>query len=236
MSGRFRMPASAPARFPSSPSKSQVTPSAVTTNQCHRLHGSRSSRAGMLVVISFGADPAFAIAAGWTQRVRRQPRPETSHRAELGARAQLPDDPRLGVADRGASLASSRHIWGHASRTPPNAARAERLVSIARDPWRRALVQFLETQRVVMADKKSVKSANPLSGGASSGAKSSARSTVGAPAHDDGRGRGDAATARMRGTEAVAASMPFNANKATEYGEASANPRPARCRSRPTPA
>src|SRR5215213_11980043 len=33
----------------SSPSRTQVTPSAMTTSQCHRLHGNRSILAGILV-------------------------------------------------------------------------------------------------------------------------------------------------------------------------------------------
>jgi catalase len=56
-------------------------------------------------------------------------------------------------------------------------------------------------------------------------AATSARSTVSGPAHDDDSSPPvDAATARMKGTEALAAAMPFNENKAAEYGKASREP------------
>ncbi len=57
------------------------------------------------------------------------------------------------------------------------------------------------------------------------GAVTSAHSTVGGPARDDNPDPGaDGATAKMEGAEALAAAMPFNANKAGEYGKASALP------------
>ena len=54
--------------------------------------------------------------------------------------------------------------------------------------------------------------------------KSSARSTASGPAHPDPSAVSDAATAKMAGTEAVAASFPFNAAKPSEFGKASAQP------------
>ena len=40
-----------PTMVTSSPSRIQTVPSPITISQCHRAHGSRSSRAGMSVVI-----------------------------------------------------------------------------------------------------------------------------------------------------------------------------------------
>jgi catalase len=60
-----------------------------------------------------------------------------------------------------------------------------------------------------------------------SGAVTSARSTVSAPARKDQKDVAeDAATKKMDGTEALAAARPFNPNKAGEYGRASAKPQP----------
>jgi len=55
-------PATAPASVTSSPSSTQVMPSAITTSQCQRLQGSRSSRAG----ISLSITPKFAFAFAFT--------------------------------------------------------------------------------------------------------------------------------------------------------------------------
>src|SRR4029077_12974504 len=52
--GRSSTPPTAPASVTSSPSRTQVIPSAITTNQCHRLHGNRSRRAGMSLSTSAG--------------------------------------------------------------------------------------------------------------------------------------------------------------------------------------
>ncbi len=58
-----------------------------------------------------------------------------------------------------------------------------------------------------------------------SGAVSSAHSTVGGPAGNDGAtGVAEAATAKMQGAQELAAAMPFNATKAGEYGEAAETP------------
>jgi hypothetical protein len=46
-SGRSSTPPMEPTRVTSSPSRIQATPSAITTRQCQRDHGRRSSRAGM---------------------------------------------------------------------------------------------------------------------------------------------------------------------------------------------
>ena len=60
-----------------------------------------------------------------------------------------------------------------------------------------------------------------------SGATSSAHSTVSGPAHHDPRAEGaDLLTDKMDGTDGLSAAMPFNANKAAEYGEASLDPLP----------
>ena len=58
-----------------------------------------------------------------------------------------------------------------------------------------------------------------------SASKTSARSTAGGPARKDNAFAADASTAKMDATQALAASMPFNANKASEYGAAAAAPK-----------
>src|SRR5215207_3812655 len=47
--GSVSLPAMLPTIVTSSPSRTQVTPRAKTTSQCHRLHGHRSILAGILV-------------------------------------------------------------------------------------------------------------------------------------------------------------------------------------------
>ena len=47
VSGRSSAGPSEPTTVTSSPSSSQLTPSAITTRQCHADHGRRSRRAGM---------------------------------------------------------------------------------------------------------------------------------------------------------------------------------------------
>src|SRR3954467_6692376 len=54
-------------------------------------------------------------------------------------------------------------------------------------------------------------------------ARTSARSTVSGPSSKN-KDVTDAATAKVAGTEAVAAAMPFNAAKPTEYGDAARDP------------
>jgi catalase len=61
---------------------------------------------------------------------------------------------------------------------------------------------------------------------AAAAATTSARSTVGGPARKDARGATDAASKRMEAAESLAAAVPFNPNKPSEYGRASASPRP----------
>jgi catalase len=57
--------------------------------------------------------------------------------------------------------------------------------------------------------------------------KASARSTVSGPAHPESEGTSaDALLQKLAGTQAVAAQMPFNANKAGEHGKASDMPAP----------
>ena len=58
--------------------------------------------------------------------------------------------------------------------------------------------------------------------------KTSVRSTVSGPARDDADllAAGDALAAKMKAAQALAARMPYNANKASEHGEASRAPQP----------
>jgi catalase len=58
-----------------------------------------------------------------------------------------------------------------------------------------------------------------------SGSTTSSRSTVSGPARKTGRPKAaDALIEKMEGTEALAAAMPFNPNKASEYGRVAADP------------
>ena len=62
-------------------------------------------------------------------------------------------------------------------------------------------------------------------GAAQDVARTSARSTVSGPAVRNGfQDVTDSATAKLAGTEAVSAAMPFNAAKPSEYGDASSDP------------
>ncbi|HYQ44231.1 MAG TPA: catalase [Polyangiaceae bacterium] len=61
-------------------------------------------------------------------------------------------------------------------------------------------------------------------GAPSSVSKASARSTVGGPARASKRSSADELTAKLDESQALAASMPFNANKASEYGKPSLKP------------
>ncbi len=70
--------------------------------------------------------------------------------------------------------------------------------------------------------------------GKTSPARSSARATVSGPSHPGG-GNGDDLAEKMSATEAPAAAMPFNANKAGEYGDASAEPQPGATVAQPIP-
>jgi catalase len=80
-----------------------------------------------------------------------------------------------------------------------------------------------------MASKKRVAGKTPARGSDSrsaktSGAVTSAHSTVSAPAR--GESAADAASAKAAGAQDLAAAMPFNVTKAGEYGEAAATPQP----------
>ena len=72
----------------------------------------------------------------------------------------------------------------------------------------------------------------PRAGDAAGGASAvttSARSTVSGPSSSDATSQvaaNDALTAKMEGTQALAAEMPYNANKAGEYGKAARVPQP----------
>jgi catalase len=63
-------------------------------------------------------------------------------------------------------------------------------------------------------------------GQAAAASTSSSRSTVSGPSRKDARRAGDALAAKMDGTQALAAAMPFNANKPGEYGDAALEPQP----------
>jgi catalase len=66
---------------------------------------------------------------------------------------------------------------------------------------------------------------NPAKSPKASGPTTSARSTVSGPARNDGRRPlADAPTEKTAATQALVASMPFNPNKAAEYGTASEQP------------
>jgi len=80
-----------------------------------------------------------------------------------------------------------------------------------------------------MANKKSAagsSSNRDATTKAASSARTSARSTVSAPARGDERSSGDALEQKMNGQQQLASSIAFNANKPAEYGKASAKPQP----------
>jgi catalase len=75
--------------------------------------------------------------------------------------------------------------------------------------------------------RKSARTQTAAKPASASGSVSSARSTVSGPARKNKRGAGaDALVEKMAGAEALAAGMPFNANKPGEYGKASSKPQP----------
>ena len=76
-------------------------------------------------------------------------------------------------------------------------------------------------------DQDSPKTKEARSAATSSGLFTSARSTVGGPAESpDGSVEGDALVERFVGVDALVAALPFNPNKAGEYGEAALAPQP----------
>jgi catalase len=78
-----------------------------------------------------------------------------------------------------------------------------------------------------VSEKSKTKPMTSAGGPKASASKTSARSTVSAPARPAKRARaGDALEERMVGTNALVAAMPFNPNKAGEYGKAARNPQP----------
>jgi catalase len=79
---------------------------------------------------------------------------------------------------------------------------------------------------MLMAAKKTSEENTVKSKGAAA-SKTSARSTVSGPARGDAESSAeDALASRMLGINALVAAMPFNPNKAGEYGEASEKPQP----------
>jgi catalase len=81
--------------------------------------------------------------------------------------------------------------------------------------------------KALMATKKQSKAkAAAKHGATASASETSAHSSMDGPAHLDGdASTADALAEKMEGTEALAAAVPFNANKAAEY-DASGEPRP----------
>src|SRR5580698_10524223 len=80
-------------------------------------------------------------------------------------------------------------------------------------------------ESISMAAKKSDRKKSVAGRASGSGAsKSSAHSTVGGPARHDPAPMNDALSEKAAGTEAMAASMPFNSLKAGEYGRAALEP------------
>src|SRR5215207_1831554 len=77
-----------------------------------------------------------------------------------------------------------------------------------------------KTPATARSDKKTDRT-----GAAAASTTTSARSTVSGPARKDRRSADDL-TAKMDGAQALAAAMPFNANKSSEYGKASLRPAP----------
>jgi catalase len=89
-----------------------------------------------------------------------------------------------------------------------------------------------------MPTKKTFASAGPKKeaerkGAGAAASTTSARSTVSGPSRKDRRPATDDLIAKVDGAEALAAGMPFNANKPSEYGKAS--PRPPRGTTIPAP-
>jgi catalase len=78
---------------------------------------------------------------------------------------------------------------------------------------------------MLMAAKKTPENGN-IKPPNTSASKTSSRSTVSGPARADAAPAGDAMAEKMAGVDALAAAMPFNPNKAGEYGEASDEPQP----------
>ena len=75
------------------------------------------------------------------------------------------------------------------------------------------------------SSRQSVPAKPTASAAAQSVAKTSARSTASGPTHKGGYADiTDAATAKIAGTEAVAAAFPYNAAKASEFGDAAMEP------------
>jgi catalase len=86
-----------------------------------------------------------------------------------------------------------------------------------------------------MAMKKTTKAATKRGAGAAA-RTSSARSTASGPSREDrGASSGDEAVAKMQGTQALAAAMPFNPNKPGEHGKAAWDPQPGAVVAAPDP-
>ena len=75
-----------------------------------------------------------------------------------------------------------------------------------------------------VATKTPLSNRSPSKPDAASSSKTISRSTTSGPARSSARSSGDAAMRKAKGTQAVAAAMPFNANKPSEYGKASRMP------------
>jgi len=64
----------APTSVTSKPSRIQVIPSPTTTSQCQRLHGSRSSRRGIMVSTASPVAPSSSVAAAFALMSTKRPR------------------------------------------------------------------------------------------------------------------------------------------------------------------
>ena len=64
LSGSVRRLAIAPTMVTSSPARIQTVPSPITTSQCHRAQGSRSSRPGIRVSMTPAEKTGAAVAWG----------------------------------------------------------------------------------------------------------------------------------------------------------------------------
>jgi catalase len=86
-----------------------------------------------------------------------------------------------------------------------------------------------------MANKKASAKRASSKRAAEAGSTTSARSTVGGPSRKDAREVADGLAAKLDGTQAMAAALRFNPNKAAEYGAAALEARPGATAAPPDP-
>src|SRR5687767_13674714 len=73
-----------PTMVTSSPSRIQTVPSPITTSQCHRAHGSLSSRAGISVVIRPVSTPDAMVRLPFSDVGRKGEYPDAPEKTLLG--------------------------------------------------------------------------------------------------------------------------------------------------------